>query len=345
VILSLRYFFEKIPDLHVIAAGSLLDFAIEQVGVPVGRVSMLYVFPLSFIEFLCALGHSQIVPAILSKQPHSVLIHNMLLDFLCQYLAVGGMPEAVMAISATKDPRDSYIVLKGLTEAYRQDFSKYAKKHQIPYLDLLFDQIPHFIGDQFKYSSVHGEFKKRELAPCLELLRRAHVIHKISHTAANGIPLGAEVNIEHFKLILHDIGITQSLLGLDLAQWFLNKDKNLINRGTIVEAFVGQELLCYSSPHYKTELYYWKRESRASQAEVDYIFDYQGNVVPIEVKSGHGSTLRCMHQFFAEHHNVKKGIRFWAENYMQMEKLDSQPLYSVATLCHPDQKDALLSLK
>jgi len=343
-ILALRYFYEKMPKLHVIAAGSLLDFAIEQVGVPVGRVNMLYVYPLSFMEFLRAVGHSQLLAVIQSKQPLSTLAHQMLLELLCQYLALGGMPEAVAAFAATKDPRESHTVLKGLIEAYRQDFSKYAKKHQIPYLNVLFNQIPHFIGDQFKYSSVHGEFKKRELAPCLDLLLRAQVVHKITHSAGHGIPLGAEVNLEHFKLIMHDVGIAQALLGLDLAAWFLNKDKDIINRGTIVEAFVGQELLCYSSPHYKSDLYYWKRESRGSQAEVDYLYDYQGKVVPIEVKSGHGSTLRSMHQFLAEHPTVRKGIRFWAENSMQTETLDSLPLYSVATLCHSDQLEALTSL-
>jgi predicted AAA+ superfamily ATPase len=343
-ILALRYFYEKIPELHVIAAGSLLDFAIEQVGVPVGRVSMLYVYPLSFMEFLAAIGHSQLIPAILSMQHFSAAIHNMLLDLLCQYLALGGMPEAVIAFATTKDPRESHMVLKELVEAYRQDFSKYAKKHQIPYLEVLFNQIPHFIGDQFKYSSVHGEYKKRELAPCLDLLRRAQVVHKITHSAGNGIPLGSEVNLEHFKIIMHDVGISQALLGLDLTEWFLNKDKNIVNRGTIVEAFVGQELICYSAPHYKSDLYYWRRESRGAQAEVDYLYDYQSKALPIEVKSGHGSTLRSLHQFLASHSSVNRGIRFWAENYLQMDNLDSLPLYSISTFSHPDQKEALSSL-
>lgn len=343
-ILALRYFYEKIPELHVIAAGSLLDFAIEQVGVPVGRVSMMYVYPLSFMEFLVAIGHSQLVSAILSMQLFSTVIHNMLLDLLRQYLALGGMPEAIAAFVSTKDPRESHLVLKGLIEAYRQDFSKYAKKHQIPYLEVLFNQIPHRIGDQFKYSSVHGEFKKRELAPCIDLLRHSHVIHKITHSAGNGIPLGSEVNLEHFKIIMHDVGITQALLGLDLAQWFLNKDKNIVNRGAVVEAFIGQELICYSAPHYKSDLYYWRRESRGAQAEVDYLYDYHSQVVPIEVKSGHGSTLRSLHQFLVVHPSVNRGIRFWAENYLQMDKLDSLPLYAVSTFSHADQKEALLSL-
>jgi len=343
-ILALRYFYELMPDLHVIAAGSLIDFALEKVGMPVGRVSMLYVYPLSFLEFLSATGHEQFIPAILKEQPFSKVIHDKLLDLLGHYLVIGGIPEAVVSWIETKDPRASYEAQKGLIETYRADFPKYAKKHQIPYLDILFNQIPYFIGDQFKYSSIHGEYKKRELAPCLDLLKRANVIHQITHAAGNGLPLGAEVNLDWFKTILLDVGISQALLGLDLPSWFLNPDKDLINRGTIVEAFVGLELLCYDSPKWKTDLYFWKREGKSAQSEIDYLFSFQSSIIPIEVKSGHGTTLRSMHQFLMEHPKSRRGIRFWAENYQSLEQIDSRPLYSIATLGSADQKEALLSL-
>ena len=143
---------------------------------------------------------------------------------------------------------------------------------------------------------------------------RANVIHQITHTSANGIPLGSEVNLNWFKIIFLDIGITQSLLGLDLPTWFLNPDKNLINRGAILEAFVVQEILEYASPYFKNDLYFWKRESKSSQAEVDYLIDFEHTILPIEVKSGHGSTLRSMHHFSEEHKNSPFGVRFWAEN-------------------------------
>jgi len=343
-IIALRYFYELIPELHVIAAGSLLDFAIEKVGMPVGRISMLYVYPLSFMEFLAAVGSAQFIKAILEQQPLSEILHDRLLDLLGYYLAIGGMPEAVQAWVETKDPRASYEAQQGLIETYRLDFPKYAKRHQLPYLDILFNQIPHFIGKQFKYSAVHGEYKKRELAPCLHLLHHANIIHPITHSAGNGLPLGAEINMERFKIIFLDIGLSQSLLGLDLNAWFLNPDKDLINRGAIVEAFVGQELLSYASPKSKTELYFWKRESSGSLAEIDYLYDFQHSVLPIEVKSGHGSTLRSMHQFLEEHKKSTFGLRFWSENYSILDKMDSRPLYAVATLAHPDQKKALWNL-
>jgi predicted AAA+ superfamily ATPase len=343
-ILALRYFYELMPDLHVIAAGSLLDFTVEKIGMPVGRISTLYVYPLSFMEFLAATQNAPFIDAILKQKPLSKILHENLLDLVGQYLAIGGMPEVVQAWVETKDPRACYEKQKDLIETYSQDFPKYAKRHQIPYLEILFNQIHHFIGKQFKYSSIHGEYKKRELAPCLSLLRSANVVHQITHTAGNGLPLGAEVNLERFKLISLDVGLSQALLGLDLAAWFLNPDKDFINRGAVAEAFVGQELLAYASPRSKTELYFWKRETTGALAEVDYLYDFQNTVLPIEVKSGHGSTLRSMHQFLEEHKSSEVGIRFWSENYLTSEKIISKPLYAVATLAHPDQKEALESL-
>ncbi len=252
--------------------------------------------------------------------------------------------KAIQSWIDTNDPKASYEVQKGIIETYRQDFSKYAKRHQLPYLEILFNQIPHFIGKQFKYSQIHGDYKKRELAPALNLLRHANVVHQINHSAGNGLPLGAEINFDRFKIIFLDIGITQSILGLDLAAWFLNPDKDFINRGAIAEAFVGQELLSYAYPKSKTELYFWKRESSGALAKIDYLYDFQHEVLPIEVKSGHGSTLRSMHQFLEGHKKSKLGYRFWSENYLLWDKIDSRPLYAVATLAHPDQKKAFSNL-
>jgi predicted AAA+ superfamily ATPase len=170
----------------------------------------------SFLEFLRATGNAQFIEPILKSQPLPEFLHDTLMEFVGHYLAIGGMPESVAAWVETKDPRASYEVAKSLVETYRMDFPKYAKKYQLKYLEILFNQIPHFIGDLFKYSSIHGEYKKRELAPCLDLLRRANVVHQITHSAGNGIPLGAEVNLDWFKTIFLDVGLSQSLLGLDL---------------------------------------------------------------------------------------------------------------------------------
>ncbi len=345
VILALRYFFEKMPQLHVIAAGSLLDFALEQVGMPVGRVTTLYIYPLSFLEFLSASGNAMLIKPILEGVAVSEVIHDEITKLLSHYLVIGGMPEAVFEWVKTKNPLATRDIHKQLIETYRADFPKYAKKYQLKYLEPLYAQIPHFLGEQFKYSSIHGGYKKRELAPCLDLLCHANVVHRVTHSAGNGVPLGSEVNLEWFKTIFLDVGISLAILDLDLNAWFLNPDKDLINRGAIVEAFVGQELLCYVSPKGKNNLYFWKRDTVGATSEVDYLYDKQGMVIPIEVKSGVGSTLRSMHQFLLEHEKSSYGIRFWSQNYLPLrDKLDSRPLYSVATLAHADQKEAINSL-
>jgi hypothetical protein len=343
-ILALRYFYEKMPELHVIAAGSLLDFALEQVGMPVGRVNTLYIYPLSLLEFLSATGNARFIDPIVRGEELSEALHREVMQLVASYLVVGGMPEAVMAWAKTKNPATVIDAQKQLVETYRQDFPKYSNKHQLKYVETLFNQIPHFIGEQFKYSSIHGEYKKRELAPCLDLLCHANVVHKVTHSAGNGVPLGAEINLERFKMIFLDVGMAQAMLGLDLAAWLLNPDKELVNRGPMAEAFVGQEFLCYGSPKWKNNLYFWKREVAGSLAEVDFLVDSKGAVIPIEVKSGQGSTLRSMHQFLVDHPKSQMGVRFWSQNYSKGEKIDSKPLYAVAIFAHADQYEAIKSL-
>lgn len=255
-ILALRYFFEMTPSLHVIAAGSLFDFALETVGLPVGRVSSLYMYPLSFMEFLAACGRSSLLEAILKGEVFSEPIHLKLMDLMGEYLAIGGMPESVAKWVASKNPKECFQVHHNLIASYRQDFEKYAKKHDMKYVETLFRQIPHFIGEQFQYKNIHGEFRKRELAPCLDLLRKANVIHKIYHSAGHGIPLGAEMNLEWFKVIFVDVALSQAILGFDLSTWFLQPGIEFINRGMVAEAFVGQELLAYAHPLRDPDLFF-----------------------------------------------------------------------------------------
>ncbi len=345
--LSLRYFFESLPSLHVIAAGSLLDFAIEKVGIPVGRVTSLYLFPLSFMEFLVAMEYSLAAKTVLEQKqghPLSEAIHTLILKLLGQYLVVGGLPEAVAQWGKTKDPMQSQKVLHRLADTYRQDFDKYAKRHQIKYLDALFAQIPHLIGEQFKYSNLHGNYQKRELSPAIDLLCRAGVIHKVQHTAGHALPLGGEANLEWFKIIFLDTALCQSILGLDLASWLLHPEESLANLGAIIESFVGQELLCYSMSSIKQSLFFWKRDKRGSQAEVDYLYAHQGKIIPLEVKAKDGNSLKSLRVFLEQHPKSPYGIRFSSQNYSLFENIDSRPLYAVCSLAHEEQKMALKNL-
>jgi len=340
-ILSLRYFYENMPLLHVIAAGSLLDFAIQKVGVPVGRVSMLYMYPLSFMEFLVATDHKLAARTVLEGSELSPVIHQKLLDLVGQYLAIGGIPEAVFKWVETGNALESFEVHHQLANTYRQDFPKYAKKHQIKYLEQLFNQIPHLIGDQFKYSAIHGEYQKRELAPCLDLLCHTHIVHRIHHSAGNGVPLGGEINFEWFKLIFLDVALSQAVIGTDRSPWFLDPQTTFVNQGSLVEAFVGQELIAYSPPQRKNDLYFWKRDKKGSQAEVDFLYESDGKVIPIEVKSDQGKSLKSLHLFLESHPKSLQAIRFSSHNSHVIGNIDSRPLYAVSSLAQGSQKEAL----
>lgn len=331
-ILALRYFYEMMPNLHVIAAGSLLDFAIESVGVPVGRVEFLYMYPMSFLEFIDALDEGILINAIKNQEidkPISNIAHERLLKLIGDYLAIGGMPEAVRAWVEEHDINKCFKVQQTLINSYKQDFNKYAKKSQIKYLDILFDHIPRQLGRKFKYSSVEGDYRKRELAPCIDLLVTAGIINKVCHSDAHGIPLGAQSDPNEFKLLFLDVALAQTVLGFDLTEWLPNSQEKFANKGEVIEAFVGQEILAYSNPIQKKQLYYWLRSERTAQAEVDYVINIGQDIVPVEVKSGSGSTLKSMHIFLEHHPKSKFGIRFSTQNYSYYLNIHSYPLYAV----------------
>ena len=333
---SLRYFYELMPELHVVAAGSLLDFVLENVGMPVGRVSSLHMYPMSFLEFLLARGDQGLAELLLEHDHRSALInpvHQKLLYIFSEYLATGGMPEVVRSWIETEDLKKCGQRQTELIEAYRQDFSKYVKKYQIKYVELIFNEIPRLLGRKFKYSRLAGNWRNRELAPALDLLLKASVVHDVRHTSASGIPLGGAVNPDRFKTIFLDIGLAQTVLELDPAEWILKSETCLVNRGAIAEAFVGQELLAYSNPARKASLYYWHREAHSSNAEVDYLLQKQQNIIPIEVKSGSRGTLRSLHLFLKEKSSVSsRGVRFSGYPFSVQEYLHSYPLYAVANL-------------
>jgi predicted AAA+ superfamily ATPase len=333
---SLRYFYELIPKLHVVAAGSLLDFVLENIGMPVGRVSSLHLYPMSFLEFLLAKGDQGLAELLLEHDHRSPLInpvHQKLIHIFGEYLATGGMPEVVLTWVDTEDLKKCGQRQTDLIEAYRQDFAKYVKKFQIKYVELIFNEIPRLLGRKFKYSQLAGNWRKRELAPALDLLLKASIVHDVRHTSASGIPLGGGVNPNRFKTIFLDIGLAQAVLDLDPADWILKPETCLVNRGAVAEAFVGQELLAYSNPARKPSLYYWHREAHASNAEVDYLLQQHQNIVPIEVKSGSRGTLRSLHLFLKEKSSVSsRGVRFSGHPFSVQEYLHSYPLYAVANL-------------
>lgn len=330
-ILSLRYFYEEMQELHLIAAGSLLEFAIEQIGLPVGRVQTLNIYPLSFAEFLVAKGQHLLLEEICSQNRLSDIARDNAMRFLSEYFVIGGLPEIVANWVLKEDPLEVKEKLNTTITTYRQDFEKYAKKSQLKYLNLLLQHIPLQIGKKFKFHGI-GEYRKRELDPCLELMEKAYIVQMIYHSSGQGDPLGTQASLERYKVILFDVAITQQLLGLDIKGWFLKPEDQFINQGELVESFIGQEMMAYSSPTMRNSLFYWQRESRGSAAEVDYLSTIQGEIVPIEVKAGKRSTLKSLHSFLSSHPKSQYGIKISLLERSKHEKIISIPLYSAFDL-------------
>lgn len=329
--LSLRYFYEEMHELHVIGAGSLLEFAIEQIGVPVGRVQTLTVFPMSFAEFLVARGQMSLLEAIWEQVEVSEVVRDNAVRFLSEYFVVGGLPEVVGSWVASEEPWKVGEKLSTMVNTYRQDFEKYAKKSQLKYLNLLLQHIPLQIGRKFKFQGI-GEYRKRELAPSLELMEKAQIIQMVYNTSGQGVPLGAQADLERYKVILFDVGVTQQLLGLDVKGWFLKPEEEVVNHGELVESFIGQEMMAYAAPGTRNPLYYWQREMRGSEAEVDYLSTIEGEVVPVEVKAGKGSTLKSMHSFLASHQKSTYGIKVSLAERSRFAQIVSVPLFGAFEL-------------
>ncbi len=334
-ITALRYFFELMPELHVIAAGSLLEFQIEKIGLPVGRIAMMYMHPLSFREFLATDRNDDYLSVIddtFENETINRAIHNRLLRILGEYIAVGGMPEAVNCWIETGEFQECRHIHQGLIETYRQDFHKYSKKHQIKYIDRLFNEIPNMLGRKFKFSSISGGCRKRELDPALDLLQHAGIIHKIWHTSGQGLPLGAGMNHNRFKVLFLDIALSQTVLHMDMAKWILNPVERIINKGAIAESFAGLELIAGDDVRIKPQLFYWHREARSSNAEVDYLTVMNGTIIPVEIKGGKEGTLKSMRLFLEAHPDSPYGIRFYSGMPHTVDNIRSLPLYCVACL-------------
>jgi predicted AAA+ superfamily ATPase len=338
---ALRYFYEMLPRLHVVAAGSLLEFELENIGMPVGRVDSIYMYPLSFMEFLKAKNEDLLLETLMTHdagEKISDVAHSKLLILLGEYMTVGGMPEAAACFIENQDLRKCFKVHHSIINTYRQDFNKYAKKYQLKYVELLFNAVPGVLGQKFKYSNIPGEYRTRELRPSLELLEKADIVHKITHSSGQGIPLAAAVKDEIFKVLFLDIALSQAILGVDRGSWLLEPEINFINKGALTEALVGQELLAYSPPDRQSRLFYWHREARSSNAEIDYLIQQGENLLPIEVKSGSTSGLKSLRFFLETHQRSPYGIRFLPDNFSIDNGIHNYPLYAVAKLAAPDSE-------
>jgi predicted AAA+ superfamily ATPase len=324
---ALRYFKEDKPDIHIIAAGSLLDFSLNKLGIAVGRVQFMQLYPLSFAEYLTVLGF-QHLRDFLFKQENDPVISEQLIDHLKNYMWLGGMPAVVDAWISDRNPVACQRIQDEIIESYQIDFHKYAKQHEIPHVSMVFESIPASIGKKFIYSHVDEHTRVESIKNALNLLETAGIAIFCHHTSAQHPPLGAMKNEKKFKVYYFDIGIAQRILGLDIKQWSLNPLR-LSNQGEIAEQFVAQETLAYAHYHQQAKLYYWHREAKNSNAEVDFIVLKKGEIVPIEVKSSQKGGMKSMHLFLESHPNSKYGLKISTGLFASQDNLVEIPLYAL----------------
>ncbi len=301
-IACLRYFREELPDLHVIAAGSLLDFALREFkhSMPVGRIEYLYLYPLTFCEFLSALGEDRLVMWLENYHVGDLFsdtAHARLREFLRLYYFIGGMPEAVAAYRARRDLVEVQRVLTSIITTLQDDFAKYGTRAQQRNMRRVLRHIPLSIGRKVRYVNIDRETRAGDLRNALELLELAGFVSLVRHSSANGVPLGAEASNDRFKALLVDIALCGNLCGLSLPD---DSELLTVQEGSLAEQLVGQELRAVGPCYAERPLFYWHREAKNANAEVDYLWTYDGIVIPVEVRSGTSGSLKSTHVFLAE---------------------------------------------
>ena len=335
---ALRYFYEKIPELHLIAAGSLLEFALSDIpSFGVGRVESMFLYPLSFEEYLLEMNGQKMVDMIKSssfKNPVNPVIHDKLIEQLKVFQITGGLPEVVQSYVEDRDLLECQRILNVLIQGYHNDFIKYKERSPVIRLVETFKSVADQSASKFKYSNV-GSDSSGMYKEALELLSKAGLVYRIYHTNASGNPLGSGINPKFFKTMIFDTGIFQRIMNLNLSDYVTTDFNTIINRGQLAEIFAGAELQRSKDPYSIDNLYYWHRESRSSQAEVDYVIEKDGRIIPVEVKAALGRKMKSMHIFMKEKKS-EFGIRLCAENFSKKDEIYSIPLYATAFI---DQYD------
>lgn len=333
---TLRFFYENMPDMHVIAAGSLLEFALSDLtSWGVGRIRSLYMYPLSFDEFLLANEEEALIEMkkeSSAEKPLFPAFHEKLLEYLRYFLLIGGMPETVKAFienrTNMKAVQDS---IRDITTSYYDDFAKYNRRIPVLRLREVMNSVVKQGGGKYIYSKAGSLSNPAQAKEALDLLEMAGLVYKVYHSSGQGIPLGSGLNYKKFKCLLHDSGIFQQIAGLRISDLMLTDNIDVLNKGSIAEAFVGVELIKYSQETEKKQLYYWHREKRGSNAEVDYLIEEGSQIVPVEIKSGSTGKMQSLNLFINER-SSSKGIRLSLENFSQYGKIRVIPLYAVSNL-------------
>lgn len=295
----LRYFYEKRPDLYVIAAGSLLESLVgNHISFPVGRVEYMALHPCTFTEFLGALGENILVEQIEQLEvPQSV--HSYVMDLFKKYMIVGGLPEAVANYAKRKDWVSLNEIFNSLLSGYKDDIEKYAQRpKEQDMLRYILNYGWGLAGQRFQFSKFcSSSYKSAEMGDAFRTLEKTLLLELVYPLISTSFPILPDLKRSP-KLLWLDTGLVNYVAGMQESLLFTSDTDELWN-GHIAEQVVGQELLGASFA-FGGERMFWVRDARNSQAEVDFVYKYKSHLIPVEVKTGDNSKLRSLHQYMDE---------------------------------------------
>lgn len=340
-ITRLRFFHEQRPALHVIAAGSLLEFALTKVSsFGVGRIDSVFMYPVTFDEYLAARGETLLLDYVSRAGPRaggggdsaeeSDPIHLKLCELLHQFLFIGGLPAVVASFLDRPDYYAAAQQIDSIRTSFEDDFDRYRGRVSPDRLHEVLRSAALQAGKKFVFKHAYPDANSAQVDQALSLLNSAGLVHKIYHSAANGVPLGAEIDPKKFKAIPFDHGIYQRTIGVTPPE-MIRDGLSIINKGALAEVFCGSELLGYANSFVRGELFYWHRESKSSNAEIDYLMQIGNKLIPIEVKSGTKGKMQSMNLFLAEKKRPL-GVRVSFENFSKLPNCLIVPLYAIAQI-------------
>lgn len=327
-ITALKYFYENAPEYHIIAAGSLLGLELhKQTSFPVGKVQFMTLYPMSFLEFLDALGENALTGFIENKDWDNVnLFSAKLKDLLKQYYYVGGMPEAVLAFSETRDWREVREIQNEILESYDRDFSKHAPEEIVPRIRQLWNSLPAQLSKEnrkFLYGVVREGARAREYEIALQWLFDGGMIHRVSNVSAPRLPLKSYEDKASFKIFAVDIGLLGAMCGLDPDT--IVKGNNIFTefKGALTEQYVLQQLKLKHDP------YYWSKPN--ARQEIDFLLQIGSEIVPIEVKAEENLKAKSLRQFVLDN-KPDTAYRTSMSNFREEEWMTNLPLYAVSSI-------------
>ena len=326
-ITALKYFAEKAPQYHVMAAGSLLGIAMHQNdSFPVGKVDFMHLYPLSFFEFLDAVGECKMVELLQAKVwPMITMFRSKFEERLRQYYFVGGMPAVVSAFADNGNPAAVRTIQKGILEAYERDFSKHAPAIDVPRIRMVWKSIPAQLAKEnkkFIYGVLKEGARAREFELAIEWLRDAGLVYKVNRCKKAMLPLAAYEDFSAFKMFLSDVGLMGAMSNVP-AQSLLDGNALFSDfKGALTEQYVLQQLLVKSS----LSVYYWSSEN--SRGELDFLLQDEEKIIPVEVKAEENLQSKSL-KIFVERNPGLHGVRFSMSPYREQDWLTNYPLYSL----------------